>query len=48
MIVGVRFGGDEFLLFFPDCDELQPAAQAFSLMETICLETSAGTFFVQV
>ncbi len=46
-IVG-RFGGDEFLLFFPDCDELQPAALAFSLMETICLETSAGTFFVQL
>ena len=46
-IVG-RFGGDEFLLFFPDCSELQPTALAFNLMETICLETPSGTFFVQL
>ena len=43
-----RFGGDEFLLFFPGDHDLQQPRQAFGAMESVCLETKAGSFFVQM
>jgi len=43
-----RFGGDEFILFFPGRGGLQQATRAFEMMETVWLDTPAGSFFVQM
>ena len=45
-IVG-RFGGDEFILFFPGSDGLQQSKDAFARLKDVCLDTPAGSFSVR-
>lgn len=43
-----RFGGDGFAVFFPEVDGGQAVLDAYKKIETVCIETPAGTFFVQL
>ena len=45
-IVG-RFGGDEFILFFPGSDGLQQSKNAFAALKNISLDTPSGSFYVR-